>query len=138
MPVINKQSTRPPAPKLSSNGLASAWDQIDAVRMLLYGASGTGKTTLWATAPGPILAMICSGGSKPGELRSIDTPEYRKKITPVVVTNSDDFYGLVTEWSGTYKTVVLDHASGFADMKLKEILGLEQLPAQKGWGMATQ
>lgn len=113
------------------------WGQIDTLRMLLYGESGSGKTTLWATFPGPILALICSGGRKPGELRSINTPEYRKKITPRIVNSSDDLAKYLEE-AENYATVVLDHSTGLADMKLKEILGIDELPVQKSWGMASQ
>lgn len=105
-----------------------------------FAVHNSGKTTFAATFPGPILWLICSGGSKPGELRSINTSEYRKKITPRIITGSDQInYHLDHECkSGQFQTVVLDHASGLADLKLKEILGLDELPAQKGWGMATQ
>jgi hypothetical protein len=37
-----------------------------------------------------------------------------------------------------YKTVVVDHISGMQDLVLREILGLEELPAQLGWGTASQ
>ena len=40
--------------------------------------------------------------------------------------------------TGQFKTVVLDHTSGLQDMNIKEILGLEELPAQGSWGMAKQ
>jgi hypothetical protein len=40
--------------------------------------------------------------------------------------------------SGKYKTFVLDHASGFQDVVLKEVLCLEQVPAQLSWGIAKQ
>lgn len=106
------------------------------MRVLLYGASGTGKTTLWATFPGPISVGICSGGNKPGELRSIDTPENRARIRPTVLNSSDEFRAWL-EADGDCETRVLDHATGFADMILTEILG-RPLPAQKGWGLASQ
>jgi hypothetical protein len=48
------------------------------------------------------------------------------------ITSND---GYIT---GGYKTVVLDHASGLQDMVLKEILGVDELPAQRSWGMAKQ
>lgn len=106
------------------------------MRVLLYGRSGTGKTTLASTFPGPILWLLCSGGSQPGELNSVNTAELRKKIRPKVVNTSDDFDGFLEE-AEDYATVVLDHASGFADLVLGEILG-KRVPAQKGWGLASQ
>lgn len=68
--------------------------------------------------------MICSGGNKPGELKSIDTPENRKRITPVMLTCSADFAREVGR-AGEFATVVLDHASGFSDLILAEIMGLD-------------
>lgn len=134
-PRIQKTTAGPakPAPRPT----ADAWDLIDTVRLLVYGQSGTGKTTFWATFPGPILALICSGGNKPGELRSINTPEHREKISPRIVTDSGQLKELLVE-ARDYATVVLDHVSGLQDLTLKEILGLSELPAQKGWGMASQ
>ena len=139
MPTITKQ--KPVATKaqtFSRNGMASAWDLTDSIKMLDYGRSGTGKTTMWATFPGPILAAICSGGSQPGELKSIDTPEYRRKIDPRIVRETSQLRSLIAEAaSGKVGTFVLDHGSGLQDLTLKEVLGLEELPAQKSWGMAT-
>ena len=125
--------------KLTKNMQAaptSAWDSTDGIKLLLYGESGTGKTTFWATFPGPIKVLVCSGGNKPGELRSIDTPEYRKKITPISISSYDQCREEITN-SEDFATVVLDHASGFADMVLGEIIG-KPVPAQKSWGLATQ
>jgi len=138
MPTVgNKQSNRAPAAKRPTDQ-ASAWDLVDCVRMLLYGQSGTGKTTFAATFPGPIRWFICSGGDKPGELRSINTPEYRKKIHPTIIRNSDDLRASLESDTGEYATTVLDHASGLADLHLREVLGIDSLPAQKQWGIAQQ
>lgn len=141
MPVISKQKPRSVVasePSVES----SVWDLVDDIRLLLYGASGTGKTTFWATFPGPISVAICSGGRKPGELRSINTPEYRKKIRPVTINSSDQLRDWLSTqmWSGSASvpaTWVLDHVSGLQDLVLKEILGVEELPEQKSWGLAT-
>lgn len=112
----------------------------DALSVLVYGKSGTGKTTFWSTFPGNTLAVICSGGKQPGELRSIDTPDNRKRIQQVRIELSAEVAEIakyVAE-SGKFRNVVLDHASGLQDLVLKEVLGLEELPAQKSWGMASQ
>jgi hypothetical protein len=141
MPTVTKQSRDGRATT------SSVLDRIqpigfddDGLKVLLYGKSGSGKTTLWSTFPGPVLAMVCSGGKRPGELRSIDTAENRKKIKQVVLKSTDEVKTVLGHAAsgGTYNTLVLDHASGLQDLTLKEILGLDELPAQKGWGLASQ
>ncbi len=143
MPKVVKQTPKPVAKKALSvldriEGIGA--DEEEGIKLNLYGKSGTGKTSLWATFPGPILAIICSGGSRPGELRSINTPEYRKKVKKVVLRASSEVTELAEyqEAKKQYNTLVLDHASGLQDLVLKEVLGLQELPAQLGWGVATQ
>jgi hypothetical protein len=146
MPTVTKQSPR--APILTSKSSGGVLDRIkpigfdkdDGLRMLIYGKSGTGKTTLWSSFPGPILCVVCSGGSQPGELRSIDTPDMRKKVSQVTLTNTEELRQLCrhVEEKSSYETVVLDHATGFQDFKLKELLGLDEIPVGKSWGMASQ
>jgi len=132
--LIKKQKSKGERRAVASDG----WpDTSDGISINIYGRSGTGKTTLWATFPGPILCLVCSGGKRPGELRSVDTPEYRKKITPKVVTSADALRRELED-ARDYDTVVLDHASGLQDLLLKEVLGIDELPAQRSWGMATQ
>lgn len=116
------------------------FDDDEGIKITLYGKSGTGKTTLWSSFPSPILAIICSGGSRPGELRSINTPENKKRIKAVTIEESSEIAELVEHQKETeqFKTIVLDHSSGLQDLKLKEILGIEELPAQLGWGVAQQ
>lgn len=156
MPSISKQSPAPqprPAQQRGRDGPGTAarasvldriapigFDDDDGIRCLFYGRSATGKTSTWATFPKPILAVIVSGSSKPGELRTIDTPEYRKTVSQVVLESSAELFELSAHArsTGRYKTVVLDHASGLQDLVLKELLGVDQLPAQKGWGLASQ
>ena len=141
MPQIAKQhNTKKPLKRTTAGAidrLPSAWDLTEGYKFLIYGRSGTGKTVTWSSFPGPILAIICSGGMKPGELRSINTPEFRKKITPRIVSSSSDVRELVAE-AKDYATVVLDHVTGLQDKVLAEILGLEELPTQKSWGLASQ
>jgi hypothetical protein len=135
-----KAAKRKASKKKQEGPNSSAWpDQDGGLKVNVYGRSGTGKTTFWATFPDPILALICSGSKKPGELRSIDTPENRGRVHPTIVGNVETLQEFITrskheQWS----TVVLDHASGLQDLVLKELLGLEGLPTQRSWGMADQ
>lgn len=146
MPNVEKQTAKPTRRKRKRGGSVIdriapiGFDGNDGIKINLYGRSGTGKTTLWATFPKPILAVVCSGSSKPGELRSINTKEYRKTIKQVTIEKTDEIRELIQYQQAEEKfaTVVLDHATGLQDTTLKEILGLDELPAQGSWGMAKQ
>lgn len=109
------------------------FDDNEGIKITIYGRSGTGKTQLWSTFPKPILAVICSGGFKPGELRTIDTPENRKLIDAVVITRCEELDEIIAYQHSKrkYATTVLDHASGFQDLALKEIRGWDEIPAQR-------
>ena len=142
MPSVTKQVNRPVAKAKSPVDRIKSIAEIDeeeGIKILLYGKSATGKTTLWSSFPGPILVMVCSG-TKTGELLSVNTPELRKKISRITLEGVDDVRPVIDHVAetGKYKTLVLDHATGLQDLTLKEILGLDELPAQKPWGMATQ
>ncbi len=135
-PQVTRLGGKAPARKA---GPVSAWDLPSWLRAVVYGPSGTGKTTFWATFPGPVRALLCSGPDRPGELRSIDSPENRKKIDPRVITSCGELRDMVADAkTGAFKTVVLDHVSGLLDLALMEVLGLKELPALKSWGMARQ
>lgn len=119
------------------------FDPKEGIKILIYGRSGTGKTTLWSTFPKPILAILCSGGDNPGELRSIDTPKLRTQVSQVVLRHSSEVgdlaqYLLTSSGKARYATVVLDHVTGLQDLVLKEILGLDEVPVSKAWGLASQ
>ena len=140
MPSINKQTVKK---KPKTAGLAGRvkplGDFENTLKINLYGRSGTGKTTLWGTFPGPILALLCSSLRDPGELLSLNTSEYRKKVRCAVLESTADVSEVagIVEDSGI-ETVVLDHATGLQELALKEVLGLTEVPQQLGWGIATQ
>lgn len=144
MPVVNKaqvKNRKKPAKKKGVKALIKPmhFDKDDPIKMSLYGRSGTGKTTFWATFPGPILALICSGSKDPGELRSVDTPANRKKIETATIENTDDLRQIVEHQKETkkYATIVLDHATALQDLVLfKDILEMDEIPEQKSWGTA--
>lgn len=147
MPPVSKQippnATQRQTPTSRSEVISRigpvGYSEEDGIHLLLYGKSGTGKTTLASTFPGKILWIVCSGSQKTGELRSIDTPAMRKKVDQVVLESSAEAVEVVDYLKDSdYATAVLDHASGLQDLTLKEILGLENLPVQKTWGLASQ
>jgi hypothetical protein len=145
-PIVTKQSPNaqviPAAPADAEDG----WNYGTGVKCLLYGQPKSGKTVLWSTFPKPIRVLLCSGGMRPGELRSIDTPENRKVIHPTVINSTEQLGELVYKGFAGYATVVLDHITGFQDLDIKEILGLEEFLATKfkkagkgeSWGAVDQ
>lgn len=138
MPVASKIAVKPKAAPTPATKEIDPWGD-DGVRALVYGESGSGKTTFCSSFPGPILWLICSGGKKAGELRSVNTPEMRKKIKPVVIRESADIQRAFNDPKhGDCQTAVLDHVTGLQDLILKEVLGLDEIPATKNWGMARQ
>lgn len=131
--------SKPARPSVVDRIAPIGFDEADGIKVMLYGRSGTGKTTLWSTFPKPILSIICSGSERPGELRSVDTPANREHIRQVVLHESDEMEELTDYLKNEeYATVVLDHCSGLQDLVLKEILGLDELPVQKNWGLASR
>lgn len=141
-PRVTKQKpagTPPAVGSVLGRAAPIGFTDDEGIKVLLYGRSGTGKTTLWATFPDPILCVVCSGGNKPGELRSINTPANRDRILAVTLGRSDELREIISDPAvGNFKTLVLDHASGLQDLTLKEVLGLDELPAQRSWGLASQ
>jgi len=131
VPTVTKQTARNDKPMKHADPGLSAWDFIDQIRLVVYGQSRTGKTTLWASFPGPILALVCSSGLRPGELRSVDTPENRKKITAKVIRSTEQYVKILKEEAPRFATVVLDHVGGLQDLDLKEVMGLEEVPLQR-------
>ncbi len=96
-----------------------------------FAVHNSGKTTFASTFPGPILWLIISGSGRPGELKSIATPENKRKIRPVIIRSQQHFSEEIEASAGKYAGVVVDHATGFADMVIKELLGLKKVPLSK-------
>lgn len=103
------------------------------VKICLYGRSGSGKTTLAGTFPKPLLRI-----RSPNEAR-------RKSVLIKGADVADplslsDLKELAEHQRATkkYATIVLDNVTDFQDMCLKEVLKVDEIPAQMGWGVATQ
>ena len=103
----------------------------DGVRMNIYGRGKTGKTRLAATFPKPMLLIGTEKGT-----RSVNNVKGLDFVYIKTSSELDDLVELLKE--GSYKSAALDTAGGLQDMILKEILGLEDMPVQKTWGIAKQ
>lgn len=133
-PVINKQRpSKKMAPKSSGNVMSRikpVSGNFDRIKMLLYGRSGTGKTTLFSTFPKPMLIVgIEEGCNSVHNVKGLDF---------VLIRNTNEILELVANDLSRYKSFAVDTASSLQDLVLKEILGLDQLPTQRSWGMASQ
>lgn len=146
IPVKQKGAVKRTVPKKKTGGSAVdrisgiEFDEEEGISLALYGRSGTGKTTLAGTFPGPLLWLVCSSSKNPGELRSLDTAENRKKIKKVVIEKSEDLREIAEYQAETaqFNTLVVDHITGLQDLVLAEILDLKSIPEQKSWGLASQ
>lgn len=143
MPIVTKQrpvvsstsigflplEVRKPV-KVEEVELLPAEPEEGGIKLNVYGKSGTGKTTFWATFPRPIGVAVCSGGVKSGELRSLE--DDLDGIYSLKMEESGQLYRMVEQMEkGGFKTLVLDHLSGLQDLVLKEITGLDEIPLYK-------
>lgn len=147
MPKITQTVTTPPTKTAKTGTILDrikpmGFDDTDGIKIVIYGQSGSGKTKTWSSFPKPILSLVCSGGKKPGELRTINTPEMRKVVDTLTISKPEDVKEIVELLQSgkgrVYNTVVLDHLTGLQDYVLRGILKLEKLPEQLSWGLATQ
>lgn len=134
MPTVTKQTTKPVKAKPSGGGILSRIKPIQDVEtgysLLIYGRSGTGKTRVAVSFPKPLLLIGSEDGTK--------SVSKEKGVDFVRLTESADMPTLIEHARENYKTVVLDTATMLQDLILAEILGRDQLPTQKSWGMATR
>lgn len=135
MPKIEKQSNVP----VKKKKVASVWDAVTPVtehksgglHMSLYGRSKTGKTRLVSTFEKPVLIIGAEDGTK-----SISTV---KGVDFVRIRHSEQVGELLEGVNDRgYATVAIDTVSRLADQILMELLGLDQIPEQKSWGLATR
>lgn len=102
------------------------------IKLAIYGGSGTGKTRFACSATKDLLIIGAEEGT--GSVRT------DKGVYFFPLQDSSDLTELLQycRTSGKYKTVVLDTGTMLQDLLLKEVLGLDDIPLQKSWGMASQ
>ena len=104
----------------------------DGYTFNIYGRSGSGKTVLACSFPKPLLII----GTEDGTESVSDLGD--EGVDHVCLESSPEMVDLLNHAPSKYKTVVLDTASRFQDLILREVLGIKELPAQLAWGTATQ
>lgn len=142
MPKIVQEGSVGERRSQNSEKKGSVWDRVKPVSLgnkkdsvLVYGNSGTGKTTFACTYPKPLLLIGFEDGT-----RSVHNLE---GVHFIRARNSQDVRDLiegVKQGSADldYQTVVIDTVTEMQDMVLKEVMGVDELPAQKSFGMATR
>lgn len=144
MPQINRQTNRqvstPTTQKTkTTNLLSQAIDVADLgeehIKLTLYGLNRVGKTSLACQFPKPLL-LLSFEPNKSGGARSVTAiPGVRL----FKITSSADALRLADELDkdNEYKSVVVDSATSYQDLFLKEILGLSTLPEQLSFGTVS-
>ena len=131
MPVVKKQTKRAAS---KSRGVASRIKPVGlhgGIKLLVYGRGKTGKTRFACTFPKPLLVIGTEDGTRSvSNVKGVDFVQIERS------SELDELVDLLKE--GKYKSACLDTAGGLQDMILKEILGLEDVPLQKSWGIAKQ
>ncbi len=105
---------------------------------LLYGRSGTGKTTISTTFPGPILHLDF-GEQTTDSLNGLDN------VKTAFISNWDEldaFYWYLAEGEHEFQTVVIDTITAVQELALEKALtqnGKEEgdFPSKKDWGEAA-
>lgn len=130
------QTPTHPTPPPSPNGSIlsrAGWSSDPApLRLVVYGNNRVGKTTLACQFPKPLLLV----SFEPSQTGGTESVRNVPGVTPLVLRASADGFRLAEELKSDtyYKTVVVDSATGYQDVRLREILNLDSLPAQVGFG----
>lgn len=136
MPVVKKTSrkltTKIRQPSVLSRIVPVETRTTESIMINVYGRSGTGKTTFACSFPKPLLIVGTEDGT--ASVSNVEGVDF------VLIESTEDLRKIVEHQTSTskYRTVMLDTASGLQDLVLKEILGFDELPAQKSWGLASR
>jgi len=133
MPTVKKQ-TMTKTPLKASGGVLSRAVPVASIKkglkLLIYGRSKTGKTSLFGTFPGRKLLIGTEDGT--GSVAGVEDLDFFR------CTSTEDFSKLVEELPDSdYKSVGLDTGGGFQDLIVKEVLDLDEVPLQRTYGMGS-
>jgi hypothetical protein len=164
-PLVKKQTPIPPLvsgqPKPAGilGRIGPIRKEISKIFLSLYGRPKVGKTRIGCSLPKPELII----GTEDGTDSVIGTPgldfvqllrceeitvvldalakgalrsTWRASKTGLVQVLDDE--GNPSNTGDPYESIVLDNGTGFRDMRISEILGLERVAMQKGYGFANR
>ncbi len=151
-PIVSKQNNRPPA-KVARGSLLSRVQPVSQVdsgglKLSLYGRSKTGKTRLLGSFPKPLVIIGAEDGTR--SIRTVEGCHFvRVYVDGAKLDAADEQAGnyiwlsqlesFVEELAGSdFASVGIDTASALYDLCLAAILGLNELPAQRSFGMASR
>lgn len=152
MPIPSKVSTNRQAQTRFKTSLLSRAKPVTehdsgGIHMSLYGNGKTGKTRFLSTFPKPLLIVGAEDGTK--SIKGREGIDFIKVILKGGAEDKsrntdgciylDQLSDLIEEVrSSHYQSVGVDTASALQELMMANILGLEELPAQKSWGMASR
>lgn len=121
--------------KMARLPIKKASELQGARSFLFYGRSGTGKTSLASTFPGPILLLdvMDEGTDSVVDVKDLDVME----ITSL--DDIEDAYWYLKNEKHKYKTVIIDTVSQLQMVCLEEIVGAGKKGKKAGdWGSMSQ
>jgi len=121
-------------PSKASGGVLSRAVPVASIKkglkLLVYGRSKTGKTSLFGTFPKPALLIGTEDGT--GSVADVDGLDFFR------CKSTEEFASIVEELPNSeYKSVGLDTGGGFQDLIVKEVLDLDEVPIQRTYGMGS-
>jgi hypothetical protein len=108
------------------------------VAALFYGKAGTGKTTLAATFPGPILHLDIreKGTDSISDVKGVDT------VDILTWPDFEKAYWYLKSGKAKYKTVIVDAVTQLQDLAMSSVVGEagkkeDDVVSQRMWGMIS-
>lgn len=141
MPTVKKTGTktRTKSPSRSSRRKSSLRDKMIDVRdmdhpyvkMTVWGRSGSGKTYFCASMPKPLLMIGAEEGTN--TIRKVEG------ITFLPISNVEEAQeALEIAREDEFASLVVDTGTSCQQVFLADHLGLDQMPAQSSWGLASR
>lgn len=144
-----------PAKTPTSKSDAGPWGRVapvqqrtGGIKLLVYGKGKTGKTQLACSFPKPVLIIATEDGTK--SVNNVPGVDFlRIALSEEVSTLAEGVgNGVGSCWKGDkkvaqgdgdpYASVCIDTAGGLQDQILKEVLGLDEVPVAKSWGITDR